>query len=47
MVLSESYLFCGCANGVIRLFDPYTLDYIVTLPYPHTLGVDIAAPVMR
>ena len=47
MILSESYLFCGCRNGTIRLFDPYTLDYIITLPYPHTLGVDIATPVMR
>lgn len=47
MVMGENYLFCGCANGIIRLFDTYTLDYIVTLPYPHTLGVDIAAPVIR
>lgn len=46
LVINDSYLFCGCANGIIRLFDPYSLDYIITLPYPHNLGADIAAPVV-
>lgn len=28
----------GCANGVVRVFDPVTLQYIATLPRPHALG---------
>lgn len=36
-------MFCGCSEGVIRIFDPRTLDYLVTVPKPHSLGVDVAA----
>lgn len=25
------------------MFDPYNLDYLITLPKPHSLGVNIAA----
>jgi WD40 repeat protein len=28
----------GCANGVVRVFDPVTLQYVATLPRPHALG---------
>ena len=45
LAINENYLFCGCAKGVIRLFNPTTLDYIVTLPSTHPLGVDISVPV--
>ena len=44
LALSDQYLFCGCSEGVVRIFDPYTLDYIITMPLPHTLGVNVAAP---
>ena len=43
LVVNEQYLFCGCSEGVIRIFDPRTLDYLVTVPKPHSLGVDVAA----
>ena len=43
LVVSEEYLFCGCSEGVVRIFDPFTLDYLVTLPLPHRLGVNLAS----
>ena len=33
---------CGCGDGVVRLFDPATLDYIVTMPRPHPLTVQLS-----
>ncbi|CAI8049410.1 WD repeat-containing protein 62, partial [Geodia barretti] len=42
--LCESYIICGCGEGVVRLFDPCTLDYLLTVPLPHPLGVDVALP---
>ena len=41
--LTEQYLLCGCAGGVVRVFDPFTLDYVSTLPKPHSLGINVAA----
>jgi WD40 repeat protein len=43
LAISEQYIFCGCNNGTIRLYDPYTLEYVTTLPKPHHLGITIAA----
>ncbi|CAH1263187.1 MAPKBP1 [Branchiostoma lanceolatum] len=43
--VSENHIACGCADGVVRLFDPKTLHYICTLPKPHYLGLDVAASV--
>jgi WD40 repeat protein len=40
--LCESYVVCGCGEGVVRLFDPCTLDYLLTMPLPHPLGVNVA-----
>ncbi|XP_066560088.1 WD repeat-containing protein 62 isoform X2 [Amia ocellicauda] len=40
--VSEEFVFCGCADGTVRVFCPQTLHYITTLPRPHCLGVDIA-----
>ncbi|XP_056138991.1 WD repeat-containing protein 62 [Lampris incognitus] len=39
--VSEEYVFCGCADGTVRVFSPVDLQYITTLPQPHRLGVDI------
>ncbi|KAK9872811.1 hypothetical protein WA026_019595 [Henosepilachna vigintioctopunctata] len=36
------YIFVGCAEGIIRCFNPATLEFITTLPRPHYLGVDIS-----
>lgn len=38
---SEDFLFCGCADGVVRVFSPSNLQYVATLPRPHPLGVDL------
>ena len=43
--MSEDHIFIGCADGVVRIFSPYTLHYITSLPRPHFLGVDVAAAV--
>eukprot|EP00066_Takifugu_rubripes_P026554 XP_011615820.1 PREDICTED: WD repeat-containing protein 62-like isoform X3 [Takifugu rubripes] len=41
LVASEDFIFCGCADGVVRVFSPSNLQYIATLPRPHTLGVQL------
>ncbi|XP_041850150.1 WD repeat-containing protein 62 isoform X2 [Melanotaenia boesemani] len=41
LAVSEDFIFCGCAAGVIRVFSPSGLQYITTLPRPHRLGVDV------
>ncbi|XP_041092293.1 WD repeat-containing protein 62-like isoform X2 [Polyodon spathula] len=42
IVASEDFVFCGCADGTIRVFNPQDLCYITSLPKPHHLGVDVA-----
>ncbi|XP_076306142.1 mitogen-activated protein kinase-binding protein 1-like isoform X3 [Tachypleus tridentatus] len=42
----EDYIFIGCAEGIVRCFSPYNLQFISTLPKPHYLGVDVAKGVM-
>ncbi|XP_030633812.1 WD repeat-containing protein 62 [Chanos chanos] len=39
--VSEAYVFCGCADGTIRVFNPHDLRYVTTLHRPHCLGVDV------
>ena len=43
IALTESHIFIGCAEGVVRIFSSKTLHYIASLPRPHFLGVDVAA----
>ncbi|XP_068173513.1 WD repeat-containing protein 62-like isoform X2 [Antennarius striatus] len=43
LAVSEDYIFCGCADGVIRAFSPSHLQYVTTLPRPHRLGIDLHA----
>ncbi|XP_078799332.1 mitogen-activated protein kinase-binding protein 1-like isoform X3 [Oryzias latipes] len=40
--LSEDVLFCGCADGAVRVFSP-DLRFVGTLPRPHTLGVAVSS----
>ncbi|XP_048357979.1 WD repeat-containing protein 62 isoform X2 [Sphaerodactylus townsendi] len=40
--VSESFIFCGCANGVVRIFHTHNLLYLTDLPKPHYLGIDVA-----
>jgi len=39
----DKYIFVGCANGLVRIFSAATLNFILTMPAPHYLGVDVAA----
>ncbi|XP_064870074.1 mitogen-activated protein kinase-binding protein 1-like, partial [Oncorhynchus nerka] len=39
--VNEVFIFCGCADGTVRLFSPQNLHYITTLHRPHCLGVDV------
>ncbi|XP_051965560.1 WD repeat-containing protein 62 isoform X2 [Xyrauchen texanus] len=40
--VSETFIFCGCADGTVRVFSPQDLRYITTLHRPHCLGVDVS-----
>lgn len=42
IVVGENYIFVGCAEGIIRCFDPASLRFITTLPRTHYLGVDVS-----
>ncbi|XP_014259759.1 mitogen-activated protein kinase-binding protein 1 isoform X3 [Cimex lectularius] len=42
MTLGEDRIFIGCADGIVRCFNPHTLQFITTLPRTHYLGVDVA-----
>ncbi|KAM6946396.1 WD repeat-containing protein 62 [Aplochiton taeniatus] len=39
--VSETFIFCGCAGGTVRVFSPQNLQYLTTLHRPHCLGVDV------
>nr|XP_020642717.1 WD repeat-containing protein 62 isoform X4 [Pogona vitticeps] len=41
--VSEEFIFCGCANGTVRVFCAHNLHYLSDLPKPHYLGIDLAA----
>jgi hypothetical protein len=36
--MTSEYLFCGCSDGVVRLFGTKSLEHILTLPKPPPLG---------
>ncbi|XP_021238884.1 WD repeat-containing protein 62-like [Numida meleagris] len=38
---SEELIFCGCANGIVKVFQAHDLRYRCDLPCPHPLGVDL------
>ncbi|CAG2099985.1 unnamed protein product [Medioppia subpectinata] len=40
--ISEQLICVGCAQGIVRCFNPKTLHFVCTLPRPHSLGIDIA-----
>ncbi|XP_075219511.1 WD repeat domain 62 isoform X2 [Lycorma delicatula] len=42
MAVGEHHIFIGCAEGIVRCFNPVTLQFITTLPRTHYLGVDVA-----
>ncbi|XP_018421055.1 PREDICTED: WD repeat-containing protein 62-like [Nanorana parkeri] len=40
--VTEQLVFCGCEEGVVRIFSAHNLQYVTDLPRPHHLGVDVA-----
>ncbi|XP_073497913.1 WD repeat-containing protein 62 [Phyllobates terribilis] len=42
LCVTEEFVFCGCEEGVIRMFKAHNLQYVADLPRPHNLGVDVA-----
>ncbi|XP_063219935.1 mitogen-activated protein kinase-binding protein 1 isoform X2 [Bacillus rossius redtenbacheri] len=42
MSLGWNYIFVGCADGIVRCFNPMTLQFVTTLPRTHYLGFDIS-----
>ncbi|XP_055082252.1 WD repeat-containing protein 62-like isoform X2 [Periophthalmus magnuspinnatus] len=40
LAVVEDMVFCGCSNGVVRVFSS-SLSYICTLQRPHRLGVEL------
>ncbi|XP_078287303.1 mitogen-activated protein kinase-binding protein 1-like [Rhinoraja longicauda] len=40
---TQDFIFCGCSNGTLKLFNPANLHFITNLPKPHYLGVNVAA----
>ncbi|XP_031332031.1 uncharacterized protein LOC116162536 isoform X2 [Photinus pyralis] len=42
ITVGKTYIFVGCAEGIVRCFDPTTLRFVTTLPRTHYLGVDVS-----
>ncbi|XP_066437645.1 WD repeat-containing protein 62 isoform X2 [Eleutherodactylus coqui] len=42
LCVTEEFVFCGCEEGVVRMFNAHNLQYMADLPKPHSLGVDVA-----
>nr|XP_055166602.1 WD repeat-containing protein 62 isoform X2 [Nyctereutes procyonoides] len=42
LCVSQELIFCGCTDGIVRMFQAHSLQYLANLPKPHYLGVDVA-----
>uniref|UniRef100_G1TFY4 WD repeat domain 62 n=1 Tax=Oryctolagus cuniculus TaxID=9986 RepID=G1TFY4_RABIT len=42
LCVSQELIFCGCTDGIVRIFEAHSLHYLANLPKPHYLGVDVA-----
>ncbi|XP_006899770.1 PREDICTED: WD repeat-containing protein 62 [Elephantulus edwardii] len=42
LCVSQELIFCGCTDGIVRIFQAHSLQYLSNLPKPHYLGVDVA-----
>ncbi|XP_066875110.1 WD repeat-containing protein 62 isoform X4 [Kogia breviceps] len=42
LYVSQELIFCGCTDGIVRIFQAHNLQYLANLPKPHYLGVDVA-----
>ncbi|XP_042560661.1 mitogen-activated protein kinase-binding protein 1-like [Clupea harengus] len=43
LCVTADLIFCACAEGTVRAFNPVDLRFLGTLPRPHHLGTDVAA----
>nr|XP_033811399.1 WD repeat-containing protein 62-like isoform X3 [Geotrypetes seraphini] len=42
LCVSEDFIFCGCSDGTVRIFKTQNLHFLINLPKPHPLGMDVA-----
>ncbi|XP_008573877.1 PREDICTED: WD repeat-containing protein 62 isoform X1 [Galeopterus variegatus] len=42
LCVSQELIFCGCTDGIVRIFQAHSLHYLANLPKPHYLGIDVA-----
>ncbi|XP_060773754.1 mitogen-activated protein kinase-binding protein 1-like [Neoarius graeffei] len=42
LFVTEELIFCACAEGTVRVFSPFDLHFICTLPRPHHLGTNLS-----
>ncbi|XP_030074333.1 WD repeat-containing protein 62 isoform X2 [Microcaecilia unicolor] len=42
LCVSEDFIFCGCSDGTVRIFKTQNLHFLINLPKPHPLAVDVA-----
>ena len=42
MSVGGDLIFIGCADGIVRCFNQRSLQFLVTLPRTHYLGVDVS-----
>jgi WD40 repeat protein len=39
--VTDRFICCSCADGIVRVFEVVTLEYVTTLPRPHPLGKEL------
>uniref|UniRef100_A0A3B3I461 EML-like first beta-propeller domain-containing protein n=1 Tax=Oryzias latipes TaxID=8090 RepID=A0A3B3I461_ORYLA len=40
--VTEDFIFCGCSDGTVQVFNPVNLNFLYPFPHPHSLRTDIA-----
>ncbi|CAL1575409.1 unnamed protein product [Knipowitschia caucasica] len=43
LCVTEELIFCGCSDGTVRAFSPFNLEFLCTMPRPHSLGTDLSS----
>lgn len=44
LAVADGLVFCGCTDGLVRVFNPLNLHFICSLPRPHRLGLPLPGP---
>ncbi|KAI1295684.1 Mitogen-activated protein kinase-binding protein 1 [Halotydeus destructor] len=45
--VGEKFICVGCAEGIVRVFNPSNLHFVCTLPRPHALGTDLSKTLLK